>query len=291
MIVILYFLKFGITAVDNIFAKKLQTSMKMTLSKALYLNFLNALFALFFYLIDLSFKLSFQPLIIFCSLIYAIFCFFAVTQNIYLLEYISIAMYSIMSISGALVGSTLFSVIAMKEKLTVKLILAILAILLSVILPMLEVKDVKKTQNFKNILIYIYLFLFCALSSSMGTLYLILPMDPLQYYAQTNLILVIVCFLMLIFTTKKKYLKNIFNIFSAKQLGILVGRSGISFVSTLLTIEILALISVAINSIMSNAIALVAAMLVSILFCRQKTSLMQIISLIFIIIATALCSL
>ena len=223
--------------------------------------------------------------------LYAFICFISVTQGILLLEHISLAMYSIMSISGTLAGSTLFGVIALGETITLKLLLAIGFIILSVVLPMFESNNSKQKQSIKILLIYIYLFVYCTISAAIGTIYLAIPINPIQYYTQTNLILFLACLITLPLAVKHTHIKKIIKIFNLKQIGSIAGKSGITFFSTLITLKILTMVSVAINSVISNALSLIAATLVSIIICRQKPSLLQIISLIFVVTATALCSL
>ena len=128
------------------------------------------------------------------------------------------------------------------------------------------------------------------ISSAVGTIYLVLPIDPIQYYTQSNIVLVVVCLLVLPLTIKRTELKTILNIFNKRQLGFIAGRSGLSFFGSLVTVKILTTVSVAINSIISTALSLIAATTVSAIIYKQRLNILQIISLLLVISATILCS-
>ena len=286
-------LHFLVAFSNKFLGKKLQLGFQFDAPRFVYLNLLNALLATCFYLCSIGGRLIFNTHMVICSAAYALLCFTSVIHGVVVYKYITIPLFSVMSISGSMLGSAFFGYVVLKEEFRILRVLAMLIVIISVIIPMKEILSGKYKLHKKGFVFCVTSFVISAAGSVGGSLYLAFSdMVPKPYYALTNVFLVLLsliilsCFLFL----GRIRVRELAKLFCVGQLGIIAGQAGLNFSSALIGIVLRTLLPVSMLSIINSALGMIATVAVSLLCFREKLSRAQVCSFVLLLIATALCA-
>ncbi|MBR4073672.1 MAG: hypothetical protein IKK24_06990 [Clostridia bacterium] len=290
----LFAIIFGIRCTDNFLGKRFQLGFKFDFPRFVYYNLVNAVLSTIFYLFSVNFKLVFNLPTVLLPVIYAVTCFIGITLGVVTLKYITMPLNSVMSISGSLIGSNALGYIVLNEKVTLLRILALAAVILSVILPAREILHGKYKLTKQGVLCCIASFFSSMFSGVVSNLYLAFPnVDGKQYCTYTNIYLVVGCFIILMFylISKKITVSGLLGLFKLGQITIIGSRSVMAFCSSLVTIYLLTLVPVSVHSIVAAALGMIATTIVSTVYYKEKLSVTQAFSLILLFFSTAVCAL
>ena len=142
-----------IKVTDAALAKIFQKSIKMNADYFIVFNIYNAIIACIYFFSAGGFKPEANFITVVFSLIYAIFV--ALNHLLTFLSYskTSVAFVSVISTSGSIIIPTLFGISFLDEKISLRLIISVLLLLLSVVLPSVSLIKNKSEQNSLPILL------------------------------------------------------------------------------------------------------------------------------------------
>ena len=142
-----------IKVTDSALAKIFQKSIKMNADYFIVFNIYNSIIACIYFFSADRFKTEVNLITVIFSLVYALFV--ALNHLLTFLSYskTSVAFVSVISTSGSIIIPTLFGIAFLEEKISLRLIISVLILLLSVVLPSVSLIKNKEEKNSLPILL------------------------------------------------------------------------------------------------------------------------------------------
>jgi len=283
------FLLILISACQTILNKKLQLGFQQTLTQFCCYLLLNSIFASFFLSAANGFKVNFNIPTLLFSCAFAVVVSFSLTLNLLALSRVEIPVVSITGTAGNIITTLIFGVIYLNEKLTLKLLVAALLILVAVIIPYLRLYSSKGNNS---ILICALLFLNSGASVIVTKLFTLSKTvtDSNSFFVITNLILMVLCLLLLIFLwfnskENREIIKRPFKKKQVFQIGVITAFSNLSSIISILAV---AKMPLTVYTITFSSLSLIASTLLSKFYFKEKLQKEIIISVILAIGAITL---
>jgi len=265
---------------NTLLSKKFQTSFSESLLNFVKYNLLNAFCACFFLFAINLFKLEVNLTTFLYSLVYALVVICSLTLNFFAYKFVSVSLVSILSTSGSIILSTLFTILYLGDEPTTTIIISVVIMVIATIIPYIGTK-----QKFSKATIPVCLAFFVISGSSPILLKLFTleknATDSGSLFILTNVIIVAVTLIALgVFTVlHRNTLKELVRPFPLKTTLNVVTRTAISNVTSVLSVFAIALMSLPVYSVSSTSIGMICAFLLSLFVFKEKFSIVQAISL------------
>ncbi len=279
----------------NALLKKYQSEVQETFVTLCLFNLVNAVTAsVFFFTVSKCDINTNAPTLLF-SLAAALIVALNIVSNVYALSAISLAVSSIITTAGTIVGTSMFGYAFLNEKPGLSLIFSILLLLIAVTLPFVRneanhKKSAKtKKANCNGILICLLLFITSGMSVIINKLYAVNPDvgDTNSYFFMLNFVLVVACvFVLLIYKANHKIsVRQLLHVFSVRQTMFVVSRTLASNISAVVTMSILANMHVSLYAVLTTSFTLIGSALVSRYYFKEDMPTANKISVALAIIA------
>lgn len=274
----------GITTINTILSKKFQLGFQQNLTRFCCYLMLNSLFASIFLSVANGFKVNINLSTFLFSVVYAIIVSFSLTLNLIALSRVQIPLVTITSTSGSIITSSLFGILFLDDKLTLKLLLAIILILSAVLIPYLKL-HINNSKN--SILICVLIFLNSGASVIITKLFTLNKSvtDSKSFFVLTNIILFILSglLLMILWFKSKENRKIIKHPFNKKQVLSVAILTGLSNLSSIISILAIAKIPITTYTIANSSFSLISSTLLSKFYFKERVNKTIIVSVIFAI--------
>ena len=271
---------------NTLLSKKFQTSFSESLLNFVKYNLLNAFCACFFLFAINLFKLEVNLTTFLYSLVYALVVIYSLTLNFFAYKFVSVSLVSILSTSGSIILSTLFTILYLGDEPTTTIIISVVIMVIATIIPYIGTK-----QKFSKATIPVCLAFFVISGASPIILKLFTleknATDSGSLFILTNVIIVAVTLIALgVFAVlQRNSLKELVRPFPLKTTLNVVTRTAISNVTSILSVFAIALMSLPVYSVSSTSIGMISAFLLSLFVFKEKFSIVQSISLFLAISA------
>lgn len=294
-IILLFFTQFLLSSTYTLLNKRFQLRFQYDPAHFMCYNLINAVFSSINYFISIGFRIQMNGITFLFSVIYGLIVICSMCLNMVSLRHLTIPMNSVMGSSGSIMTSSLFGFLYLKEELTVYKILALLAILIAVILPWAQTFRRREKTNFKQILLCVIVFLVSGLGNITFKLYAVTPnaCEDKQFFLMTNLVIVVLCGIgtVIYFLKQHIHFSTITHLFKLNQIINLGGITIVSNIQAVVNITLLGLLAISSYNIISSSISMGVSTLLSVVFFREKLTVIQFCSVVLVVLATALCTL
>lgn len=267
-----------LSVLNTLLSKKFEQSFTATFLNFIKYNLINAFFACFFLLAMNGFKFGMNVPTLIYSVAYAIIVISILILNLFAYKYAPMPLVSIISTSGSIVSSSVFTLIH-QGSLTIVAIIASVLMLTALVLPLI---GSKLSFHKATIPVCIAFFLISSANTIILKLFTLTPSvtDSGSFFIMTNIIIVIIALasLLVFILSKKATVKETIKPLPLKQCINILIRTAASNASSLLSIFAIALMSLTVYSTLTSALGIVSAFLLSLLYFKEKTNAQQIIS-------------
>lgn len=259
-----------ISILSGILNKRFQLGFQTDIVHFVCYNFFNALLASVFFFVSTGFSIEMNMITFLYSVLLALIVFFALVLGVLALFRVTISLSSITSTAGSIVLSALFGIFFLNEACSLRLLFAIVFMLAAILIPYFKLWNSGKQSN---IPICIALFFISGASVIVQKLYTLTPgvCDANSFFLMTNLLLAGICGIileiMLLFRPKAR--NKILHAFSLKQLGNISARTILSNLGSVITIILLKNMNVSVYTIISSAIGIISATVLSAWYFRE----------------------
>lgn len=294
-VALLLCIQYLISSVSTFLNKRFQLSFRYDMAHFLWYNLLNAFLATVNYLISTGFRIQVNGVTLVFSVVYALVVINSLCMQIAALKYMSIPMYSVMSSAGAMITSSAFAFWYLQEPFTISTALALLLVVAAVTLPWLRNLRVREKTDMRQLLLSAAVFATGGLSNITCKLYAVNPAvcDEKQFFLMTNVVIMVLCGIAsgIYFLSKGIKLPQIAGLFGLKQLGNIAAITAVSNIGSVVSITLLGLLPLSGYNVISSAISMGAGVVLSMVLFKEKPSMAQLIGVVLVVAATALCAL
>ncbi len=294
-ILLLFGAQFLLGLLTTLLSKRFQQGLKLDGINLLWYNLLNALFACFNFLVAAGFQVQMNGITMVFSVGYGLLVIFSMSLHMIGLNYLTIPLYSVLSVSGSLVTSSLFGFLYLKEPVTVLKCIALVIVLAAALLPWagkLELLQDKKENSTARTAVSLILFFSSGLPSIVNKLYAVTPgvLEANQFFLMTNVVIAAVCAIaVLIFARRQKLRPSlVLRLLPPRQV-VNIGVVGLaSNIAAILTMALLTVVPLITYNITSSCISMCSGVLLSLCFFREKVGKKQLWAAVLVMLATAL---
>lgn len=259
-----------ISMLSSILNKRFQLGFQADTIHFVCYNFFNALLASVNFFVSTGFSLEMNMITFLYSVLFALIVFLSLVLSILSLFRVTIALCSITSTAGSIVLSALFGIVFLNEDFSLRLLFAIVFMLTAILIPYFKLWNSGKQSN---IPICIALFFISGASVIVQKLYTLTPdvCDANSFFLMTNLLLTGICGIILgiMLLIRPKTRNQILHAFSLKQLGNISARTILSNLGSVITIILLKNMNVSVYTIISSAIGVISAAVLSAWYFRE----------------------
>lgn len=276
-----------IKVADAALAKHFQKSISLTLDVLIAFNIYNSIIAcIYFYAAD-GFKIGMNGITMLFSVVYAVLV--GLNHLLTFLAYskASVSFVSVVSTAGSIIVSSVFGLIFLEERITLRLLASLVLLILAVIIPSF---DLFKDKSQKNSIPILLGFFFVS-----GILIIITKLysgtsgvcSSNSFFFMTNVILFFGAILLFFIKTKGSVSekKRILKLFSFGQLANIGGRNIICDISAIITVAVLKYTDISVFSIITYSMILVISLIVSKFYFKEEIRFNNIISVILAVLA------
>lgn len=272
---------------------------KTTSSGIFYLimyNIINALFACGFFFVSSGFKINLNLPTVIYAVVYALIICINLSAQIIAYSKVSVSIVTLVSMAGGILFPSIFGIIWFREGITWRLILSSIFIIVASVLPFMSEKENKSEKKGFSVvaaLICLIMSVLAGISTILIKLYAVdeTVCDSTSMFFLTNVAIVVICFIALavyMIKNKNQGFKSIFRAFSPLQIFIIVSKTAVVNIASIVQVLVLAEMSAATFSVLGSSIGLVGTGLVSWLIFREKQTKGAIAAIILALIAIAL---
>lgn len=259
-----------ISILSGILNKRFQLGFQTDIVHFVCYNFFNALLASVYFFVSTGFSIEMNMITFLYSVLFALIVFLTLVLGILALFKVTISLSSITSTAGSIVLSALFGIIFLNEACSLRLLFAIVFMLAAILIPYFKLWNSGKKNN---IPICIALFFISGSSVILQKLYTLTPgvCDANSFFLMTNLLLTGICGIILgiMLLIRPKDRNKILHAFSLKQLGNISARTILSNIGSVITIILLKNMNVSVYTIISSAIGIISAAVLSAWYFRE----------------------
>ena len=277
-----------LNALNTLLSKKFQTSFDASFVNLAKYNLINALIACLFLSAMNGFVVRLNVETLIYAFAYAIVVIFSLVLSLFAYKFVSVALVSVISTSGNVTLSLLFSIFYLKDVPTFQAVISTILLVIATVIPLIG-----KKENFSKATIPICIAYFCisGASSIVVKLFTLSPTvtDSPSLFVATNVIIAILALFTLVFVwLKTRDIKQIIKPFTLKQNANIISRTALSNVSSVLSALAISLMSLPIYSVTTSSFALVSAFLLSLFVFKEKTNIIKVLSIIIAVCAVVL---
>ncbi|MBQ8249209.1 MAG: hypothetical protein IJY93_04915 [Clostridia bacterium] len=286
---LLLILKTGLDATNSALSKSFQRNFDNTTLNFTKYNLTNSLFASVFLFILNGFRLNVNLPTFIYSAVFALTVALNIILMILALGKTTMPMVYIISTSGGVIISTLFSAVVLQDIPSAKAVIAVFLLLAAVLLSY----EISQSKNSKySFFIYLLFFIDNGAVMVITKLYTLdtRVCDEKSFCLLTNLIIAAVCVIILpaFLLSKKSTVKEIVKPFSIKQTLNIFSRTILSNLDSLVMIWAVALMNLSVFSVATSALTIIATTLLSLIIFKEKLSKKQLISTLLALAAIIL---
>lgn len=275
-----------IKVADSVLAKHFQNAVGVSLDVLIAFNLYNSIVACIYFAASDGFKIGINGITVIFSLVYA--AMVGLNHMLTFLAYskTSVSFVSVVSTAGSIVVSTMFGLIFLDEKPSLKLFVSLFLLVIAVIITALDLIR-KKTKN--SILILSGFFFVSGILIIITKLYSgnKKVCSSNSFFFLTNVVLLLLAVAFLIIKTKgnSSEIKRISRIFSFGQFANISSRNIICNISAILTVSVLKNTDLSIFSIITYSMMLIINLLVSKFYFKEEIKLNNIFAVALAILA------
>ena len=277
-----------LNALNTLLSKKFQTSFDASFMNLVKYNLINALVACLFLSAMNGFVIKLNGETLHYALVYALVVICSLVLSLFAYKFVSVALVSVISTSGNVALSLLFSILYLGETPSYQAIISTVLLIIATVIPLIG-----KRENFSKATVPICIAYFCisGASSIVVKLFTLSPTvtDSPSLFVATNIIIAILALFTLVGVwIKTKDIRPILKPFTLKQNANIVLRTALSNVTSVLSVFAISLMSLPIYSVTTSSFALVSAFLLSLFIFKEKTDIAKTLSVIIAVCAVIL---
>lgn len=279
------------TALTKLFQKKTPAG----LFHLIIYNIINALFACGFFAVTAKFKVSLNAPTAIYSVVYALIICINLSAQIFAYSKTAVSVVTLVSMAGGILLPSIFGIVWFHDPLTWRLVVSSILIIVAAFLPFVGTKGEKKGFTISSLFTCLLMFVLNGASVILLKLYAVdatvCDSDSLFFY--TNVAIVLVCFVALgVFVAKDKELKDegkimkrIVCAYTPLQSLLIVSKTALANLGSLVQVVVLAEMSAPTFSVLSSSMLLIGVSAVSAFIFREKQTKGTIFAVIFAIAA------
>ena len=284
---LLIFIISSVSVFGNVLLKKFQQQTKTDVLTFCVVNFVNSITASLFFFSVNKFNINMNlPAFVF-SMAAAFFVATAIIANMLVMSKATVAVVSIITTSGMVVGTAVFGTIFLNEPVCAKTVVAIIFVIMAVVSPFVSGKkqnDKKRFVGKVTIILCTLLFLVSGADVVLSKAYVINPnvCDTNSYFFMMNFILVILTLVVgCTYAFKNKISAHkIIHTFSPKQLLYIVVRTVTSNMGAMISVVVLAKTDASLYSVLTSSLVLIGNGVVSTVIFKEKITFTTLVSIL-----------
>lgn len=284
------------TALTKVFQKGLSSG----LFPLIVYNIINAMIACVFFAVSSGFSIKLNVATVIYSVVYALIICINLSAQVFAFSKAPVSVVTLVSMAGSVLLPSLFGIVWFKESLTLRLVISSIFIITAAFLPFAGRREEKQRFSVYTLLICALLFALNGASVILMKLYAIdeiskIVCDSTSMFFLTNVAIIFVCVIALFvfaaknphFFSEERVIKKVIFAFSPKQLILILSKTITANLSGIVQVGVLAKMATSTFSVLSSAMLLVGAGVVSAFCFREKQTFGTMLALIFAIIAIA----
>lgn len=274
-----------LSLVNTVLSKKFQQRFVMDLYHFIVYNLINAFFGSIAFVVLGGFSIRLNMITVLFGTGYALIVALSLVLSLYVFSRLTVSVSSITNSSGSIITSSLFGLIFLAEKSSLKLFSALILMLLAVIFPFIKKEKAAKMKK-ARICTCILSFLMAGSSNVYTKIFSITPgvTDANSFFFVTNFIIVVFCALItIIYSITVKC--SPFKAFNKNQVLNICSRTVISNVGSLISIIIITALPISVYTVVTSSVGLIGTALLSRFYFKEPMPLFSKLSVVSALLA------